>query len=146
MTNTPFVSHNIVVKVDDETSAPINISGNANMVEWGPNFRTESFVAFGEAWDNSNDGGKSWSAKLRIYVSKDATEAFRDILQSWKNTRGARTCEFDYPDGAVGSLSATGDGRLDGDVKITADRENDKVMVCEFNVRGHGALTEAVIV
>jgi hypothetical protein len=145
MTNTPFIAHNIVIKIDDETSAAINISGNANMVEFGPNFRTESYVAFGDSWDYSNDGGKSWSAKVRIFVSKDATEAYRDILLVWKANRGVRTCEFDMPDGAVGSISNTGDGRLDGEVKISGDRETDKVMMIEFNIRGHGALTEAII-
>lgn len=146
MTNTPKIWHNARIRIDDETSAPIDISGNANLCELTEGFQTGTYQAFGDSWDYSNDGGRNWKLKLKIYFSVAAAEAYIDILESWKSTLGVRTCELDVPNSSPGSRSYIGDGRLSGDITLSVDRTSNEVGTVEFEVIGHGALTPATIV
>ncbi len=146
MANTTEIGHNIVIEIDDETSAAINISGNANLVELTRSFRTGTYKNFGDGWDYANDGGKGWKAKFRIYFSVATSESYIDILESWVSTRGPRTLSTYWPDNTPGSRQYSGDAILDGDITLTGDRNSDDVITVEFEVLGHGALTPTTVV
>jgi len=146
MSNTTQTWHNARIRIDDETSAAVDISGNANLAELTESYRTSTYQVFGNPWDQTADGGQGWKAKFKIFFSANATETYRDILSSWKATRGLRTVEISVPDGEPGSLSYTGDARLNGDVVMSIDRSSDDVGMVEFEVVGHDSLVEAVLV
>jgi hypothetical protein len=145
MANTPIIAHNVVIEIDDETSAAIVVSTSANKVELIPSYRTGTYNEFGNAWDRSNDGGKGWKVKCQIFWSKEAAEPYLDILDNWETNRGLRTISIYIPANSSGGRKYTGDVRLTGEVPIELDRESDEVVMVEFEAIADGALTKSTI-
>ncbi|MBN1430442.1 MAG: hypothetical protein JXB07_18880 [Anaerolineae bacterium] len=146
MSNTPAISHNVQVELDDELGAQVDISGNANDVSITPSFRAGTYQVFKDPWDRKNDGGKGWKANVDIFYSVAAAEAFRDILTNWMETRGNRTLTVSIPDANTGSDEWSGEAILEGDIEIQADRTSNDPMKVSIPMGGDGALTRITIV
>jgi hypothetical protein len=146
MTNTPIISHNVRVELDNELGAQVDISGNANNVSIKPSLRVGTYQTFGNGWDKKIDGGRGWSASVQFFYSRTDGEAFRDIVVDWQENRGARTLTVSSPDASTGSDEWSGEVVIEGDVDLGFDRTSDDPVMVEIPMGGHGQLYYAVIV
>lgn len=146
MSNTPIISHNVQIELDNELGAQVDISGNANNVSITPTLRVGTYQVFKNAWDMKIDGGRGWKAAVQIFYSRTDGEAFRDILVNWQENRGYRTLTVSAPDATTGSDEWSGEVVIEGDLDLSFDRTSDDPVMVEIPMGGHDELSHAVIV
>jgi hypothetical protein len=146
MANTPIISHNVQIELDDELGAQVDVSGNANNVNITETLRVGTYQTFKEPWDQKIDGGRGWKGSIKIFYSRQAGEAFRKIFTSWRTLRGARTLTVSIPDATTGSDEWSGEAVIEGDIDLSLDRTSDDPVMVELPLGGHGALSRVTIV
>lgn len=138
VTTTPIVATNCVIKLDNASGSPTDISGSSNRVELSLEHGVGEFRPFSTQWKSRVVVGKDVGVTLNIVCSTATDEAF-DILKNWYfgGDDSARTLTIQVPDGSPGSDQYEGEFVLMS-APVSLDAEADEVVMVSTELRSHG--------
>lgn len=141
VTTTAVVATNCVIKLDNASGSPTDISGSSNRVELSLEHGVGEFRPFSTQWKSRVVVGKDVGVTLNVIYSTTADEAL-DILKDWffGGDDSARTLTIQVPDGSPGSDQYEGEFVLMS-APIGLDSEADEVVMVSAELRSHGEVT-----
>ena len=146
-----FASGNGVIQIDSTTGGSLtDISAGVESFSLSSvDQNVGSYFVMNSRWQNSLEGGKSWSVEIVVIGEDTAASSAYSILSQWAlaTTSGSRTIQIDQPTSTTGSVRYSGETVLisGGPLLNGVGGSGDPVKVT-FRLQGTGALTRSIIV
>lgn len=100
----------VVISLDDDGGSLVDVSGNANQLDWTFTVGVGEWWNFGFPWPKRLTCSLDGSASLIVTYSTAADEGYRIIADWFENSQGAaRTFRWDTPDTSAGSHRIQGE-------------------------------------
>lgn len=145
VTQNPIVATNCVIKLDDASGTPVDISGSLNKVEIAYTAGVATYRPFGTQWPRRQVVGKDATISVTAVYSSPSDEA-APLIQAWAlaGNDAARTLDIYAPDSTAGSFRYIGEFVL-ASTNIPLDSEADDVVRVTFECQVHGEFVLATV-